>query len=46
MSDWEDLTAEELLTAAKVARASHSLALAAAADAWEFRADFLMDPDA
>lgn len=38
MSDWDEITASELRTAAKVARASGGL-IAAAAAAWEMRAD-------
>lgn len=40
-SNWETLTADELRTAAKVARASGGLYMPAAAAAWEFRADVL-----
>lgn len=38
MSLWDDITAEELRIAAKVARASGGVIMAGAADAWELRA--------
>ncbi len=41
MSDWDSITAEELRIAAKVARASGGLALPAAAEAWELRAELI-----
>jgi hypothetical protein len=41
MSDWEEATPEELRTAAKVARFSGGHTLAAAAAAWELRADLI-----
>jgi len=39
MNEWESFTAEELRTAARVARASGGLGLSASAAAWEMRAD-------
>ena len=39
MSLWDDITEEELRTAAKVASASGGHVMAAAAAAWELRAD-------
>ena len=41
MSDWEQITAEELRIAAKVANASGGVVMAGAASAWELRADLL-----
>lgn len=41
MSRWEQITAEELRIAAKVAKASGGVTLSGAAAAWEFRADLL-----
>lgn len=38
---WHDLSARELRIAAKVARASGGLMLAAAADSWEVRAEII-----
>lgn len=43
MSLWDEITEEELLTAAKVARASGGHVMAAAADAWELRADLMRE---
>ncbi len=41
MGDWESVTADELRTAAKVARASGGQLMVAAAEAWERRAELI-----
>lgn len=41
MSAWESVTAEDLRTAAKVARTSGGHVMAAAASAWDLRAKFI-----
>lgn len=38
MSLWDDITVQELRTAAKVARASGGVMMSGAAEAWELRA--------
>jgi len=43
MSLWEDITEEELRTAAKVASASGGHVMDAAADAWLLRADLMQE---
>ena len=43
MSLWDDITEEELRTAAKVASASGGHVMAAAADAWLLRADLMSE---
>ena len=40
-NEWDSITAEELLTAAKVARASGGVIMVGAAAAWEMRADLM-----
>ena len=45
MSLWDDITEEELRAAAKVATASGGHIMAAAADAWELRADLMQELD-
>lgn len=42
---WSTITADELRTAAKVARASGGLIMGGAAAAWEFRADVIEGAD-
>jgi hypothetical protein len=41
VSDWDEITADDLRTAAKVARASGGHIMAGAASAWELRADII-----
>ena len=41
MSVWESVTAEDLRTAARVARVSGGHVMAAAATAWELRANLI-----
>lgn len=41
MGDWESFTADELRTAARVARASGGPYMCGAAAAWELRADLV-----
>ena len=43
MSLWDDITEEDLRTAAKVASASGGFTMAAAADAWLLRADLMRE---
>lgn len=45
MSLWDDITEDELRTAAKVARASGGVVMAGAADAWELRADLMKESE-
>ena len=45
MSLWDDITEEDLRTAAKVAKASGGFTMAAAADAWLLRADLMQELD-
>lgn len=42
-SEWDKITNQELRSAAKVARASGGLFMAAAADAWEKQAQAIED---
>lgn len=41
MSKWDSITADDLRTAARVARASGGHVMAGAAEAWELRAQVL-----
>lgn len=45
LTEWEQITEDELRAAARVARASGGVVMSAAASAWELRADIMQERD-